>query len=308
MVAMVNMSQNVLTFDPSELQALQQSSCDTFFNGAFIDSNSYSQLLDLVDIYFGLGMKTDSCPYKLKEHCYMLISRQDRKLYRLLGKNVGLKISHIIHNEHYGVLVAKVILRTNFTCNNTPHIVIAKRRNLNHSVIRKIVDGEMDYKHPCIIKKLHAPCSLHGVVGVLCNSDLEDDIISGQVVNGAYHTGQKVSRPELTATVDNFPPPEMKKKYLSLTDLKTKKIDPLYQPEYTDSNYNSNSDNEYEENKPEYYQGCLVEQGPRGGKYIIKDGKKKYIKDEDMKEADAKGKLKPSTTKMGPVYSLNLLT
>lgn len=295
---------NILTFDSSELQALQKSrDMNGCFNGAFIDSDSYSQLLDLVDIYFGLGMKTDSCPYDLKEHCYMLISKSQGRLFKLLGKNVKLKVSHILHNEHYGVLAAKVILRNNFTCNSTPHIVIAKRKNLNHSVIRKIVDGEMDYKHPCIIKKLHAPCSLHGVIGVLCNSDLEDDVISGHVQDGMYHTGTKVSRPELTISVDNFLPPEKKNKYLSISDLKTKRIEPLYQPE-SDNDTIGSDGNKGEDGAEEYYQGCLVKKGPRGGKYIIKDGKKKYLKDEDIKDND---KGKKTIGGSGPVYSLNLL-
>lgn len=297
MLSLLRMSheRNILTFDPIELQALQTSAVG-LFNGAFIDSNSYSQLLDLVDIYFGLGMKTDTCPYELKEHCYMLISKQTDRLFKLLGQNVKLRVSHIYHNEHYGVLAAKVILKNNFTCNGTPHIVIAKRKDLNHSVIRKIVDGELDYKYPCIVKKLHAPCALHGVIGVLCNSDLEDDIVTSHVQDGMYHTGTKVSKPELTVSVDNFPPPEKKNKYLSINDLKTKSIEPLYQPD-------SDTEHKNNENKEEYYQGCLVKKGPRGGKYIVKDGKKKYLKEDDLKDI---GKA-TSVSNSGPVYSLNLL-
>lgn len=285
---------NILTFDPMELTALiSKSHGSDGFTGVFISSESYSQLLDIVDIYFGLGMKTDTCQYPLLEHCYMLIRNNTpsstSNIPSALGKKVKMQVSHLIHNEKYGVVAAHVVLKNNFTCNHIPHIVITKRDSLSNSTVKRIINGELDYKHPSISKKLHAPYTLHGAIGVMFNSDLEKEplsstkIITDETGYDEHHTGRVVVRPELTITVDNYPPPKEDQKYVTFEELK------------------NDGKNETEPSK-EYYQGCLVQKGARGGKYIVKDGKKKYLTKAEKVESESTSGLSGK-----PIYNVNLL-
>lgn len=374
--------ETILTFDPLEWEALhtkgkrREQDQGLSFGGAFINSESYGQLLDIVDIYYGLGMKTDSCPYPLQEHCYLLISRDPNKIVKTLGRKVKLQVNRLIHNEAYGVVAATVVLKSNFTCNKTPHIVIAKREGLSHAMISKIINGDMDHKHPSHIKKLHTPYTLHGIIGLLYNSNLEipeQETPVGHVAKDdrgdiVYYTGQKVSRPELTVTVDSFPAPNMdinsarssvdrsghqstvsvapglssaassasqfassatsnssassamfsaaQSAMSSATSTATATATSTATAQSTPSSAAfsaalSNEGNGRENSnhpREEYYQGCLVKKGPRGGKYIIKDGKKKYIYDEgEGQPAGRKGSDTIRTSAHGPVYSLNLL-
>lgn len=285
---------NYLTFDPDELSILHKKNKLEYesFNAAFINSDSYSKLLDLVDIYYGLGMKTDTAPYPLREHCYLLISRNKYKLSYLLGRKIRLKVTHIFYNKHYGLLAAKVKMNNNFTCNKTPHLIIAKDPRLSNKTIAKIVNGEMDYAHPCLISKLQAPCTLHGQIGVLFNSDFEVEPNEGCKItdrsDGIKHINREVDLPELTITVDNFPPPMPEKKFVTLKNCD----DNLQSPD----NINENN-NEHEQD--EMYQGCLVKKGPRGGKYYIKDGKKRYLYGKPGEETEL-------AYNKGIIYQLNL--
>uniref|UniRef100_A0A6C0J656 Uncharacterized protein n=1 Tax=viral metagenome TaxID=1070528 RepID=A0A6C0J656_9ZZZZ len=304
----MNIEKNTLIFDKLHLQSIKKCTYDSF-SGAIVDSDSYTQLLDLVDMYYGLGMKTNICPYPLQEYTYMLISKDNRYFHKLLGKQVKLRISHLYYNSYYGVLAAKVILKNNFTSNKTPHIVIAKKTELNNSVIKQIIDGELDYKYPCIKKKLHAEYTLHGKIGVLCNSDLENDIVVEEIHeeknNTVHYSGKKVYKPELTVAVECFPPPIKDKKYLSIHDLKNNKITPfvMSETESNESNESVSDDDNIITTSADIFQGCQIEQGPRGGKYIMKDGRKKYIKDGDLSVS----KTSSTYSSNRPVYSLNLL-
>jgi hypothetical protein len=246
------MSENILTFDVSELRALKADNPKAMcFGGAFIDTGSYAELLDIVDIHYSLGMKTSRCPYILKQHCFMIISKDIERICGALGKKVKLKISHLIHNSDLGVVAAKVILKDNFiTCNAVPHIVIACKEGLSHSVIRNHIDGEGS------VVALREPCCLSGMIGVLFNTDIEES--------------PRVRRPEVTVCVDNCPPPHADQ---------TQDLGKIQEEET--------------------YLGCVVVKGARGGKYVIKDGKKRYV---PAGTTPTKGS-KPSTI----VYNLSLL-
>lgn len=303
---MQSMTERILTFDPQEFDSL----CDRYdmnmvYNGAFLDKESYTKLLDLADIYFGLGMRTDNCPLPLQPQCYMLITKKQNRLSFGLGKNVRLKVDRIIYNQRYGLLAAGVSMIQNFTCNRTPHIIIAKSSRLINSVVTQIIDGELDHRHPCVVRQLHAPCVLHGRIGAIFGSKEEyqipetiTSIHNGEII---HISPKKVMRPEVSMSIENHPPPNEDRDYLNIKDLE--KDDEVMDIQVGGSNNQGKEHTKAStgDDETEMYDGCVVVKGPRGGKYYYKDGKKRYVTDEQIAARNKGGK------KEKVIFKINLM-
>ena len=81
----------------------------------------------------------------------------------------------------------------------------------------------------------------------------------------------------------------------------------LQLPESGDTVNCEDSGNEEEEPLNEVYKGFPVLKGPRGGKYILKNGKKVYIKDESLITSGEISNKVGNILKSGVVYKVNIL-
>lgn len=102
-------------------------------------------------------------------------------------------------------------------------------------------------------------------------------------------TQHKVTRPEATEVVERPPPSIMN---ISLTDIRA-----------TGGGEAAEGDGGGDgEGEGEKYKGCIVIKGPRGGKYILKNGKRLYVKDDENAPAAS-----APVFKSNMVYKVNLL-
>ena len=124
-----------LVFEPIHLDPYVDA-----FNGAFLGQESYMELLRLSDTYFDfLQMSTRDRKLPCSRNSYLLISRAKKHLWKGAGKKVSLVVDRLLYNRTYGILVALVQMKNNFTCNNIPHIVIAKNKEVGNAMISRLV-------------------------------------------------------------------------------------------------------------------------------------------------------------------------
>jgi hypothetical protein len=251
------------------------------FNGVFLTQDSYVELLDLVDKYFHICLRDESCPLPCLTQSYMLISRQKERLKYALNKNVSLKIKSLFYNNKLELLVAIVYLKKNFTDNLCPHIIISKPEKINESYVNKLLNNEeelKDFTKYNNIIKLDEFYTVHGKVGIMINLNVNEPgeanvntrpkTITDSIGRQVHVSNEEVSRPEVTLSVDNGLPPQ-------------------------------DEESENTKDQPEMYMGMLVHKGKRGGKYVIKDNKKKYVSDAEIEGS--------KSTSDGVVYNVNLL-
>ena len=275
---------STLMFKPSSIPE----GCDVF-TGVFIMQNSYKELLALVDSYFSLNMLSTCRKIPCAKHSYMLISKSTeyKKLWYNVGKKASLTINKLVYNEQYGVVIALVYLKNNFTCNKISHIVLAKNNNINRATVNSIINNPSSTSY---VVQLDQPFKAHGCIGVLSGSGEESDlsIMSGDML--IHKTPNIVARPETTLSVEN-PDPDQNT-VLSMDEYKLKQdtihLKPCIKPT-SDDNMKITLDASQEAIPTmEIYKGCNVMKGPRGGKFIIKEGKKIYcnvVTDDTKKSA-----------------------
>lgn len=260
------------------------------FSAAFLDQQSYIELLRIADTYFSLNMTLRDRKLPCQKNSYMVISRyppQDKSyLWKGIGRKVSLTVTDIIYNERYGVLAALVQMKNNFTCNNQPHIVLAKSEGVNNVLVSRVVDGSIPEGHETKVEKLYAPHRAHGKIGIIVDSAEETLNPDMQIVNGLAirKTHNIVSRPEVVYTVEQPPPPSLNK-FVSFDQFK--KMGQQRRDSGRPEKRRRDDDDVMQitlEPKDdgvratgETYQGEPVMKGPRGGQYIIKDGRKKYV-------------------------------
>ena len=245
-----------LIFDSSiDISQINQPS----LNAVFLTQQSYINLLDLVDVYFNFGMRKQECKLLCLMQSYMTISHKPERFKLGVGKNVSLKIDKLIYNPKYEVIIATVLLKTNFTDSNVPHIIISKPKHVTREMSNYILEKGENH-----IKQLHAPYTVHGKIGIMIGTMEEFFSAKTPHLN-------RVSRPEATLSVDNSPPPS-----------------------------SDNGESAEAEDGPETYMGAPVIRGARGGKYYIKDGKRRYISEAELTGS----KIKASEV----VYNINLLS
>lgn len=228
-----------ITYDKEEFDLVRGKYPEKMFSAAFITRKSMSELADVVNIFFD-----HTIPFS--NNIYMLITRNHSKLGHLIGQKVALKISKLFYDPEEGYIVAEAFIKNNFTCSKIPHLVVATTGKLSRSEISDHLCSKRG-ENATILEEMY---SVQGRIGVMYNTELEkvkeikntQQIVLEENIM-IRHTGKKVSKPELSITVDS-------------ADLPGTVV----------------------EKGPEMYDGCIVNKGPRGGKYIIKNGKKKYIK------------------------------
>jgi hypothetical protein len=258
------------------------------FSAAFLDQQSYIELLRIADTYFSLNMTTRDRKLPCQKNSYMVISRyppQDKSyLWKGIGRKVSLTVTDVMYNERYGVLAALVQMKNNFTCNKQPHIVLAKREGVNNVLVSRVVDGSIPEGYETKVEKLYSSHRAHGKIGVIVDSAEETLNPDMQIVNGIAirKTHDIVSRPEVVYTVEQPPPPCLNK-FVSFDQFKKmgqqrrdeRKRPAGYDDDVMEITLEAKDDGVRATG--ETYQGEPVMKGPRGGQYIIKDGKKKYV-------------------------------
>lgn len=237
---------------------------DPAFNAVFLTQQSYINILDLVDIYFKVGMRTEGSTLECLPQSYMYITYKKHKLRMGISKNVTLKINGLAYSPKLHTIVAYVHLKNNFTDCQIPHIVISKPRNLKRSDIRKLLMDPSFQLHT-----LHAPYTVHGKIGIMSGSTEESASMVYEGGSPVQISNTIVTRPEATLSVENSPPPDGVSQGAEGV---------------------------------ETYNGFIVHNGRRGGKYILNDkGKIRYLKDEDIAASKLRNKNK------NVFYNVNIL-
>jgi hypothetical protein len=265
------MANTVPIFDPARIREDHPAFC-----GAFIDQPSYIELLRAADAAFQLNMTSRTRVLPCQQNSYLVMSRSPP--WRGIGRPVSLTVDSILYNSEHGVLLAMVKMKNNFTCNKVPHIVIAKRPGMTNIVASHAIDDSTSKIQLC------SPLRVHGKIGVITGSH-EEFVKPVRINVDGMHvvaTNKVVTRPEVVYTVeqpldDPRPAP---------TPLK---VTPKPKASASASASASKSDvMEITLEKPGSdrgkgsatagtYMGEPIIKGPRGGCYIIKDGKKKYV-------------------------------
>lgn len=317
-----------LSFDPSLVNIDEKS-----FSGAFLAEKSYMELLSLADTYFELNMRTASRVLPCCNNSYLLISRDQDKIFKGIGKKVSLQITGLLCDIGMGYLVAIVQMKNNFTSNRVPHIVLAKKHTLSNYSIGTAVAGSRG-----VLERLYIPVKIHGKIGIMSGSDEETAESSVVINNGLqiHQTNTIVHRPEVTMTVEHplpqkrvfMPTPPVLDRRTSPVDVPPTVGPPTYQtqeepqqrlkpviqqrpqapsnicqPAEIDSEGSMKIEIKKRPRKKEpdpvptgdIYKGEPVMRGPRGGLYIMK-GKNRYaVKPEQLQQSDV-------------VYKVNMLS
>lgn len=271
MTEMVQHQPHRPVFSQSELGGSGPSFC-----AAFIDQPSYIELLRLSDHAFGLNMTSRSRVLPCQQHSYLVLSRSPP--WKGIGRPVSLIVDSILYNAQHGVLLAKVKMKKNFTCNKVPHIIIAKRPGITNIVASHAIDDPTSKIQLCTLR-------VQGKIGVMNNSK-EEWIKPVKVTLDGMHveaTNNIVTRPEAVYTVEQ-PLDEPVAPVASKSDDKKDVMEITLNKSGPSATGGT-------------YLGEPIMKGPRGGCYIIKDGKKKYV------PTNATG----GSSKAELVYKINIL-
>ena len=238
------------------------------FTGVFLTQECYRDLLALADSYYGLGMLSSQRKLPCATYSYMLVSKGHAGAWLNVGLKVSLVIDRLMYHEKHGVVAAIVQLKKNFTCNGTPHIILAKRHGLTSATAHNIVHMACTQDSgAATFVTLERPYRAHGRIGTLVGSNEEESAFEVVDRPEVAHSVE-LARPRPPAPPQPAETMEIIVGTTSSTRSDTKKSEPV--------------------STGEFYKGCPVMKGPRGGKYITKDGKKVYIK-EGASLADASG-------------------
>jgi hypothetical protein len=201
----------------------------------------------------------------------MYITYKKDYLKRGVGKNVSIKISALSYSPKFQTIVAYVNLKKNFTDNLMPHVVLSKPRNMKRADIRKLLMDESFETH-----QLPLLYTVHGRIGLMCGSMEESASIVFSNGNTVQISNTTVSRPEVTISVDNSPPPE-------------------------------GACAVSEEQEEDFYNGKKVYTSQRGRRYIIyESGLRRYLTDA-VYEAYKKKNQNKSASSKDVVYNINIL-
>jgi hypothetical protein len=250
------------------------------FSASFLDQKSYIELLRISDSFFDLKMTTRERALPCQQNSYMVLvrspPREPRYLWKGIGRKVSLTVNAVVYNERYGVLVALVQLKNNYTCNHPPHIVLAKRAGVNNILVSNVIDDAASR-----MEMLYSPYRVHGKIGVIFGSGeetitpaLETKMVDGLEVRT---TNNVVTRPEVLMTVEQPPPTSLEPKFVSYDQFRVSAAADRAKGGDEVMEITLDKKSGGERATGETYQGEAVMEGPRGGKYIMKDGKKKYV-------------------------------
>jgi hypothetical protein len=287
------------------------------YEAVFLDEDSGRDLRNMAELYFNLNINS----LWSNDPLYLLITRnQDaiRKHRHRLGQRVRLTVTKIGWNPSLGVLVATVYLKSNFTCNPLPHITIMKNPRINQFAVNQIVTGWAADKTQTTFRALREPLIVRGRIGVTVDHIHEE----------APLPGDPVLRPEMTVTVESAPPPPPLFENLD-NYVRTALDEPVttehLEPRSSDGPISldpptistgirppgtiAEGQTTFTADGQELYEGYPVVTGPKGGKYIIRDGKKVYLSVLlSNKVMTTPGRVGTGTTRNGVTYNVTTLS
>lgn len=145
---------------------------DGEFSGIFLNRKSYMELLQLADAHFDLNLRTQNSSLQNLPLCYMLMSKKRKFMTRGLGMLACVTINSLTYNTIEGFVVANVMLKTNYTCNKRPVIVIAKKSHVSNADIQKILCLKTNLGNTIVEIN---PKIIHGKIGIVFDYKEEND-------------------------------------------------------------------------------------------------------------------------------------
>lgn len=271
------------------------------FSAVFVHQDYYLELLKLCNTYFNLHLlNPEQRELPLPQFTYMLIKKnQDRTdLSANIGLHSRITIDQLIYNKKFGLLVARVRLKKNWTSNPVPHIVLAKRTNVTNNLINLVLSGNFSHFEDNQITDIYDPVSIKGRIGVMLDSTIEDHYVESTEEDGirVEKTTQMVQRPEVSISMEREPyKPERKKVDFTFSDLSIESE--------TDGTYKNDTSGE----GLGTYKGFPIKQGPRGGKYYFDDsGKKMYLGGSSSSNSAYNSKKAKTAPRV--VYKVNMMS
>jgi len=215
------------------------------FSAVFIHEDSYLELLEKAEPLFHLNMFHKNRKFPFRDQSYMFLSFRDPAFNQGVKVNLDIKGYAYLEGEY---LVALVHLKTNFTDFMNPHIILANRADLSDDYIRKNLKGK--------IIPLSEPLNIKGKINinVMPFKPTEEPFKPAAEPFKLAEEPFKLAEEPFKLAEEPFKP-AMKQEL-------TIKLIPHPLRETTEKTLNEPG----------------VFQGPRGGKYQIVDGKKKYLK------------------------------
>lgn len=254
---------------------------DGGFSAAFLGQKSYIELLRIADSFFSLNMTTSNRQLPSQQNSYMVMARSPPQdvdcLWKGVGRKIALTVDSMLYNSQYGVLVALVRMKCNFTCNEHPHIVLAKSEGVNNALVSRVVD---DMHEESRKEQLYVPHRVHGKIGIIFGSGEEQITPDIKIIDNleVRTTHNVVTRPEVVYAVERPLSPKPCSKFVSFDQFKKISRDhPLSNDDVMEITLEDKDGQGEAVPTGEIYQSEQVMKGPRGGKFVIKDGKKKYV-------------------------------
>jgi hypothetical protein len=262
---------------------------------------------------------------------YMTILQRkgSKTLYKNIGRKVTMKVTKLAHSRAMGILVAEVYLTKNFTPFRIPHIILGtKTHELNSHLAVNVLDGEYDHLEDMICI-LDPTVSVEGMIGVELESKTKitlENQSQGQQMKKCNHSrriendetihffdnhlsNNVVNRPEVVDSVERVLPSVLRMQ--KQQEQEQQESERRKQERELVDKEDNNSDEDNKEDDPRYYRGELIMKGPRGGQYIIKDGKKIYVKSDANTSTSRSKSQKTSKSKKtfgsNVIYKVNFL-
>src|SRR3989344_1321094 len=171
------------------------------FTALFIHQDCYTKLLELCNNYFNTHLLDPAKrELPLPASTYLLLDRKPN--FKHIGKHCKIMVSGLIYNRRFNILVATVKLRKNFTCNNMPHIVLAKEQpNITNDLVNVVLNSNISYINENAIVDFETRDQLYvsGRIGVMMDEGLMEEpyIKIPEVVPIV-----PVARPEVTHSIE----------------------------------------------------------------------------------------------------------
>jgi len=120
------------------------------FYGFFISHTDYLSLLNLCELKFNIKLLDDKTReidivknpymlYKLAQDVYD--QKYDKITFNIIGKPVKMQIIKLLYSKEYELIVGIPKLKTNITCSEIPHVVIAKKNNFPNNLVVELLKG-----------------------------------------------------------------------------------------------------------------------------------------------------------------------
>lgn len=234
------------------------------WSGVFLSQDSYLELSRLADNYFGLMSRR---PLKFS---YMLITRDQEHITKGVGKYASLKVDRLVYDPDSGILSALVAMKNNFTCNQIPHIILSGSGSGSGSAsgiagsadADKIISSVVASANINKVKSLPIPIKVHGKIGIM----------TGERAHETSSQGRDRARDKSPTCVAQVLPQVQ--------------VNPDRVPDSADTmKISIDTGNKSGQATGALYNGETVFSGPRGGRYILKNGRKKYLKEDETPQS-----------------------